>query len=59
MSTEVTVPLPDEVYRRAEHLARLMGRDVADVLVDTIEISLPPVTVHPGFERTVTTLSDK
>ncbi len=32
MSTQVTLTLPDEVYRRAERLAQLSSRDVADVL---------------------------
>ena len=59
MSTEVTVTLPDEVYRRAERLARLTGREVADVLVDTIEISLQPFAAQPGTDRPVTTLSDE
>jgi predicted transcriptional regulator len=35
MSTQVTLTLPDEVYRRAERLAQLSSRDVADVLADT------------------------
>ena len=47
MSTQITLTLPDETYRRAEHLARLTGRDIADVLVDAIGISLQPL--GPGF----------
>lgn len=43
MSTQVTVSLPDETYRRAEHLARLTGRAVADVLSETIHLSLDPL----------------
>jgi hypothetical protein len=48
MSTQVVVTLPDEVYRRAERLARLMSRDVADVLADTIALSLPPADERSG-----------
>jgi hypothetical protein len=40
MSTQVTLTLPDDTYRRAEHLARLTGRSIADVLADTLDISL-------------------
>ncbi len=29
MTTQITLTLPDETYRRAVHLARLTGRDIA------------------------------
>ena len=43
MSTQVTVSLPNDTYRRAEHLARLTGRAVADILSETIHLSLEPL----------------
>src|SRR5579859_7269484 len=43
MSTQITLTLPDEIYQRAVHLAQLTGRDIADVLTDTIDISLQPL----------------
>jgi predicted transcriptional regulator len=43
MSTEITITLPDEVYQRAERFARLANRDVASVLADTIQLSIPPI----------------
>lgn len=43
MSTEITITLPDEVYQRAERFARLANRDLASVLADTIELSMPSV----------------
>ncbi len=43
MSTQITITLPDEVYQRAERFARLANRDVASVLADTIQFSIPPV----------------
>jgi hypothetical protein len=43
MSTQITITLPDEVYQRAEQFARLANRDVASVLADTIQFSIPPV----------------
>lgn len=43
MSTQITITLPDEVYQRAERFARLANRDVASVLADTIQLSIPPI----------------
>jgi hypothetical protein len=59
MSTQVTVTLPDEVYQRAERLAQLTSRDVADVLTDTIVLSLPPLTAQTKMLQPVTELSDE
>jgi hypothetical protein len=42
MGPQVTVTLPDDTYRRAEYLARLTGRDIADVLAETLHLSLQP-----------------
>jgi hypothetical protein len=41
MSTRVEIYLPDEAYHRAERLAYLTRRKVADVLADTVVLSLP------------------
>jgi hypothetical protein len=46
MSTQVTVTLPDDIYQRAVYLAQLTGREVADVLAETIDLSLQPLG-HP------------
>jgi predicted DNA-binding protein len=40
MSTKITLTLPDEVYRRAEHLSQLTSRNVADILTEAIALSL-------------------
>lgn len=58
MSTQVTVTLPDDIYRRAEHLAHLTGRDIADVLADTIGLSLEPLGRQRTGDPAVTDLSD-
>jgi hypothetical protein len=42
MDTQITITLPDEVYQRAKRFARLANRDIASVLVDTIQLSIPP-----------------
>ncbi len=47
MSAQVMVTLPDDTYRRVEYLARLMNRDIADILVETIDRSLHPLALHP------------
>jgi predicted DNA-binding protein len=59
MSTQVTVTLPDEVYQRAERLAKLTGREIGDLLVDTINISLPTLAVQSGSVRAVSSLTDE
>jgi hypothetical protein len=58
MSTQVTLTLPDETYRRAEHLARLTGRSIADVLADTLDISLQPLSLEAVTKKPVYELSD-
>ncbi|SRR5258708_3178164 len=59
MSTQITLTLPDETYRRAAHLARLTGRTVADVLADTIDISLQPLGTALVSSKPVSELSDE
>jgi hypothetical protein len=41
MTTQVTVTLPDAVYRNAVRLAQLTQREVGEVLTDTLALSLP------------------
>ena len=59
MSTSVMITLPDEVYRRAAHLAQLASRDVADLLAEAIALSLPPLTAPPASVRAASELSDE
>lgn len=59
MSTQITITLPDEVYQRAERFAQLANRDVASVLVDTIQLSIPSIRAD-GFDlEPVSNLSDE
>jgi hypothetical protein len=58
MSRQVTVDLPDEVYRRAENLARLTSREVSDVLADAISLSLPSLDDHDTQQIPVRDRSD-
>ena len=59
MSMRVVIDLPDDVYRRAESLAQLINRDVADILADTVALSLPPLSPQSETVGPVTTLADK
>ena len=58
MTTQVTVTLPDDTARRAEYLAHLTGRDVADILAETIALSLDPLGTLPATSTSVETLPD-
>jgi dihydrofolate reductase len=58
MSTQVTVTLPDEVYRSAVRLAQLARREVADVLTDTLTLSLPSLHQDSDVLPPIETLSD-
>ena len=40
MSKPITLNLPEDVYKRAEGLAQLIGRDLTDVLIEAISLSL-------------------
>lgn len=42
MGTQVTLTIPDELYRRAQRLAEARQRDVADVLAEAIILTNEP-----------------
>lgn len=52
MSTEITLILPDEVYRQAQLLAQQHHRNLADILVETLQILLAPTN------KPISTLAD-
>jgi hypothetical protein len=58
MSTQVTVTLPDEVYRSAVRLAQLARREVEDVLTDTLTLSLPSLHQDSDVVPPIETVSD-
>lgn len=57
MGMQVTLTLPDQVWQRAEAWAQCTGREVADLLAETIELSLDPLG-HADRERSLETWSD-
>ena len=59
MTTQVTITLSDEVYRRAERFARLANRDLASVLADTIKVSLPPISSDIETLEPISEVSDE
>ena len=58
MTTEVTVSLPDAMYRNALQLAELTQRDLAELLTETLTLSLPEVTPGPEGTQALSDLSD-
>ncbi len=58
MSTQITVTLPDEVFSRAQRLARLLHRDVADVVGDMVTLAMPSVALDQETPAPVHTLAD-
>jgi predicted transcriptional regulator len=44
MSTKITITLTDDVYQKADRFARLANRDIASILADTIQSSIPNIT---------------
>jgi hypothetical protein len=58
MSTQITVDLPDHLYQRAERLAQMTGREIADILATTLEVSLPPLTSEIEGNYAVASLSN-
>ena len=44
MNKTITLNLPEEVYNRANYLAQLISRDLTDVLIDAISLSLSPTS---------------
>ncbi|WP_041244093.1 hypothetical protein [Gloeobacter kilaueensis] len=47
MTTRITLDVPDEIYRRAQDLAQVSGREVREVLSEALALSLAPVSPAP------------
>jgi predicted DNA-binding protein len=58
MSEQITLTLPDGVLRRAEGVALRLGRPVADVLAETIEVALQPLGPAAESEAAALAWSD-
>jgi hypothetical protein len=58
-SIQVTISLPEEVYQRAQRFSRLINRDLASVLADTVGSSLPPLSDQVETLPAIAELSDQ
>jgi hypothetical protein len=58
MSTQITITLTDDVYQKADRFARLANRDLASVLADTIQSSIPNISAAATILEPVSLLSD-
>jgi uncharacterized protein YggL (DUF469 family) len=62
MNKPITLNLPEDVYSRAEGLAQLIGRNLNDVLIEAISLSLsstsPINESDRHFSESVKSLSD-
>lgn len=58
MATQITLNITEETYRRAQNLAQLTGRDIADILADTLDISLQTLSTELDKPESVAELSD-
>jgi hypothetical protein len=59
MPTQITLNLPDSVYRHAASLALMTNQDVAGVLAETITSSLSPLGSDALASQPLTELSDR
>ncbi len=59
MSTQLIISLPDEIYQRVQQLAQQYNRDVSDILIDTIQLFLPLLSLQSQFQEPISTLSDE
>ena len=58
MTRQVTIDLPEEIYQRAERFARLINRDLASVLAETVVSSLPPIREETDSLPSISEMSD-
>lgn len=54
MNKTITLNLPEAVYRRANSIAQLISRDLTDVLIEAISLSLSPTSsFHESSSNTI------
>jgi hypothetical protein len=58
MSTQITITLTDDVYQKADRFARLANRDIASILADTIQSSIPNISEAATTLKPISLLSD-
>jgi hypothetical protein len=58
MSTQITVSLPDDTYKRAEKYAAYAGRELSEVIAAALATSLPSIEVIDEL-RAISSLPDE
>lgn len=58
MHTLVTISVPEETYQRAQQLVQLTRRDVAEVMAETLSLSLPSLGVGVSMTARDTAVVD-
>jgi hypothetical protein len=48
MSKQITLPIPEDIYRQVENVAATTNRDVVEVLLETISRTFGPFPVNPN-----------
>jgi hypothetical protein len=59
MTTQITITLSDELYAQAEQFARLANRDIASILLNAINSSIPPMSTQAASLEPISSLSDE
>lgn len=59
VNTELTISLPPTLYRRAKQIALITQRDLAELVVNSLEFSLPTTRQLVTTLQPVSFLSDK
>lgn len=59
MATQITISLPDDLYQGVSSFAQLLGKDIRDVLTETIALSLSPIATQTKIRTPVTALGDR
>ncbi len=58
MATQITVNIPDSVYKRAQSLADMIGQDIETILAMMLELSLPRYSPDVDLTVSVESLAD-
>jgi predicted transcriptional regulator len=51
MSKELTITLPDDIYRQFENIAESSEQDVAEVVAEAAAANIPQLDVHPRWQE--------
>lgn len=58
MTTQVTLALPDDLYKNAQHWATITEQNLTETLTNALKIILTPVYIEPEPQVPVSALSN-